>query len=174
MNMGHVALLKFTSGLRLILFGRVLKNFRLMEHPIDALTALATEMFHSEGCIQEVGFPGNGELAEIAGSRFVAHGVYPRALRLRVPSMGLRVHDERGESRRRLLRAGDQWQLTASVTESPPWLLPATMRLEARMRAILRAPVRVALTPIWAATAGRRMIDAKASPVPTMMALGAG
>lgn len=59
-----------------------------MEHPIDALTALATELLDSKGCIQEVGLPGNGELAEIAGACFVAHGVWPRALRLRVPSVG--------------------------------------------------------------------------------------
>lgn len=47
-------------------------------------------------------------------------------------------------------------------------------RLDARMRAIRRALVSVALIPICVATAGRRMIDANASPVPTAIAPGEG
>jgi hypothetical protein len=42
------------------------------------------------------------------------------------------------------------------------------------MSAIRSALVSVALTPIWAATAGRRMIDANANPVPTIIAPGVG
>jgi hypothetical protein len=54
---------------------------------------------------------------------------------------------------------------------SPFALVPLTTRLEARISAIRMAPVRAAPIPKRAATAGTRISEANASPVPNSKAL---
>lgn len=73
-----------------------------------------------------------------------------------------------------LLQFDDQWQLKLGGVVSPAALPLLITRLEARIRAIRIAPVRVALMPSCVATAGNNIKDAKARPVPSIMVLAGG
>jgi hypothetical protein len=57
----------------LVALGAILKNFRLVQHSIDALASLAAKTLEAQSRLQNVAFTRDWEMAEIAGAGCVAH-----------------------------------------------------------------------------------------------------